>query len=285
MVAMETKGSSSMNISVESLGFSYPNGKRVFKSLTFQITKGRVLSILGPNGAGKSTLLACIARLLMPIRGDILFDGRSYLSMRQREIACAVGLVPQDIVPSFHYSVLDYVVTGCAPRMGLFQKPKAEEYEIAWTAIRRMRLEHIAEQSIMKISGGERQQVAIARVLAQRPSVILLDEPTSHLDIGNQMKVLSMLRELADDGYGVVMTTHNPDHVFLLDDEVAVLDRNGNLIFGNSHDIVNEELLSELYGTSLRVLDLDEIKRRVCIAEGLGENGQITKESDASEEM
>lgn len=264
-----------MNISVESLGFSYPNGKRVFERLTFQITPGRILSILGPNGAGKSTLLACIARLYRPNTGDVLFDGKSYRFMKQQEIACAVGLVPQGITPFFHYRVLDYVVTGCAPRMGLFQKPKSAEYEVAWKAIQTMKLEHIAEQSVMKISGGERQQVAIARVIAQKPSVILLDEPTSHLDIGNQMKVLNMLRRLADDGYGVVMTTHNPDHALLLDDEVAVLDRSGNLTFGMSQDILDEELLSGLYGTSLRMFDIHELGRRVCVAESIDEKEEF----------
>jgi iron complex transport system ATP-binding protein len=111
---------------------------------------------------------------------------------------------------------------------------------VAWKAIQTMGLEHIAEQSITKISGGERQQVAIARVIAQKPSVILLDEPTSHLDFGNQMKVLKMLRRMADDGYGVVMTTHNPDHVLLLDDQVAVLDQGGKLTFGMGRENMTE---------------------------------------------
>jgi iron complex transport system ATP-binding protein len=132
----------------------------------------------------------------------VLFNGKSYRQMQQREIACAVGLVPQNIIPSFHYSVLD--------------------------------------------------------------------EPTSHLDIGNQMKVLNMLRKLADDGYGVVMTTHNPDHVLLLDEEVAVLDRSGNLTFGMSRDILDEELLSEFYGTSSRMFDIHELGRKVCVAESMG---------------
>jgi iron complex transport system ATP-binding protein len=267
---METKDECDMNIAVRDLGFSYPNGKRVFEHLTFDITQGRILSILGPNGAGKSTLLGCIARLYIPDRGDVLFDGKSYRRMQQQEIACAIGFVPQHIIPSFDYRVLDYVVTGCAPRMGAFQKPKAAEYEVAWKAIQTMGLEHIAEQSITKISGGERQQVAIARVIVQKPSVILLDEPTSHLDFGNQMKVLKMLRRMADDGYGVVMTTHNPDHVLLLDDQVAVLDQGGKLTFGMGREILNEEFLSNLYGTKLRLFDIDELGRRVCVAQGIG---------------
>ena len=121
--------------SCANLGFTYPNGKKVFEHINFEITQGKILSILGPNGAGKSTLLGCIAGLNPPSRGDILLNGKSIHRMQQREIACMVGFVPQNITPSFNYSVLDYVVTGCAPRMGVFQKPKAAEYEVAWQAI------------------------------------------------------------------------------------------------------------------------------------------------------
>lgn len=213
--------------------------------------------------------LGCITRLNMPTRGDVLFNGKSYLKMQQKEIACAVGFVPQNIIPSFSFTVLDYIVTSCAPRMGVFQKPKDAECQAAWEAIESMGLQHIAEQSYQKISGGERQQVAIARVLAQKPDIILLDEPTSHLDFGNQMKVLHMVRQLADDGYGVVMTTHNPDHVLMLDDQVAALDRKGNLTFGRSREILNEEFLSGLYDTSLRLFDIDALERRVCVAQGI----------------
>ncbi|AOY76280.1 ABC transporter ATP-binding protein [Clostridium formicaceticum] len=258
-----------MNIAVRNLGFSYPNGKEVFRELNFDITQGRILSILGPNGAGNSTLLGCIAGLYTPKTGDILLEGKSYRRMSQREIACAIGFVPQNIIPSFNYSVLDYIVTGCAPHMGVFQKPKAAEYERAWKAIQAMGLEHIAEQSFMKISGGERQQVAIARVMVQKPSIILLDEPTSHLDFGNQMKVLEMVQRLRAEGYGIVMTTHNPDHVLLLDDQVTVLDRNGKLTFGMSQEILDEAFLFNLYGRKLRLFQIDELGRRVCVPQGI----------------
>lgn len=269
MASLETEDEHTMKISIKNLEFSYTNRKPILKKLSFSIRQGRILSILGPNGAGKSTLLACIARILLPTGGDVLFDGMSYTKMSYKEIACAIGFVPQHIIPSFNYSVLDYVVTGCAPHMKLFQKPKAAEYERAWNAIEAMGIEHIAQQSFMKISGGERQQAAITRVITQKPAVILLDEPTSHLDFGNQMKVLKMLKFLVGEGFGVVMTTHNPDHALLLDEEVAVLDEEGNLVFGMSREILNERLLSKLYGTNLRLFTIGELGRKVCVAQGL----------------
>ena len=259
-----------MNIAVRNLGFSYPNGKNVLKNLTFDIAGGSILSILGPNGAGKSTLLNCLARLCIPTIGDVLFNGKSYRRMSQREIACAIGYVPQSINPAFHYSVLEYIVTGCAPRMGAFQKPRQAKYDVARATIEGMGLEHIAEQSILRISGGERQQVSIARVLAQKPAVILLDEPTAHLDFGNQVKVLKILRRLAREGYGIVMTTHNPDHVLLLEDHVAVLDQGGNLTYGLSQDILTEAFLLSVYDTKLRLIHIDELGRKVCVAQDAG---------------
>jgi len=268
---METKDECVLKIAARDLSFSYPNGKQVFERLTFDIPEGRVLSVLGPNGSGKSTLLSCLARLLVPKSGDVLFDGKSYRRMSPREIARSIGFVPQDIIPSFDYTVIDYVVTGCAPRMGVFQKPKADEYEAAWDAIETMKLEHLAEKSFMRISSGERQQVAIARVIAQDPSVILLDEPTAHLDLGNQMKVLEMLSQLASRGYGIVMSTHNPDHVLLLDDLVAVIDGRGDFTLGTAREVLDEEFLHNLYGTRLRLFDIDSLGRRICVAQGLVE--------------
>lgn len=258
-----------MKIAADKIGFTYPNGKEVFKQLSFCIEQGQIVCVLGPNGSGKSTLLNCLAGLLEPAQGEVLINGISSRSLKRVEIAQAVGMVPQNIVPYFHFRVIDYVVTGCAPRMGAFQKPKAAEYDLAWRAIQRMRIEHIAEQSFMNISGGERQQVAIARVIAQAPAFILLDEPTSHLDLGNQMKVLEMLRDMAEGGFGIVMSTHNPDHVLMLDAQVAVINSGGQLVFGPGRDIITEPLLDSLYAAGLHILEVDSIGRKVCVPRGI----------------
>lgn len=258
-----------MNIEVKDLSFTYPNGKEVFQNLCLNIEQGQIVSILGPNGSGKSTLLNCLAGLYEPTKGEVLINGKNSLTMKRAEVARVIGLVPQNIIPSFHFRVVDYVVTGCAPRMGAFQKPKAAEYELAWRAIQTMQIEHLAEQSFVNISGGERQQVAIARVIAQSPAFILLDEPTSHLDLGNQMKVLNMLRDMAVRGLGVVMTTHNPDQVLMLDDQVAVMDSSGQFIFGPGREILNEPLLDKLYATELHIFEVDSIGRKVCVPRGI----------------
>ena len=256
------------NICLEARGISYayPGGKPVFRDISLAIHPGEVVCILGPNGAGKTTMLNCLANLNPVSDGGIYINGQNISTLSAKEVARSVGYVPQMILPSFDFSVLDYVVTGCAPRMGTFEKPKAEHYEAAMEAIRDMGIEYLTEKSYMHISGGERQQVAIARALAQKPQFILMDEPTAHLDYGNQIKVLITIRRLVSQGFGVLLTTHNPDYGLLLGDKIAVLGRDRKLQFGQADDILTEELLTSLYRTPLKLIDEDLVQRKVCIA-------------------
>lgn len=253
-------------LAARNLSFAYPGGENVFENISFSMEEGEVVCILGPNGAGKTTLLNCLANLRPAGGGDILLNGQEIGKMSPREVARYVGYVPQMILPSFDFAVIDYVVTGCAPRMGTLEKPKKEHYDIAMQAIRDMDIEYLAEKSYMHISGGERQQVAIARTLAQSPRFILMDEPTAHLDYGNQIKVLKTIRRLSEQGFGVLLTTHNPDYGLLLGGRIAVLDKSGTLRCGSGEEILTEEILAELYKTPLRLLDEPEVRRKVCIA-------------------
>ena len=252
-----------MSVNVKNLTFYYGN-KKILNDVSLTVNSNEVLTILGPNGAGKTTLLNIIAGLTDYKFGEILLDGKQQKNIPIRLLSRLIGYVPQSIVSTFDFSVLDYVVTGCAPMIGTFQKPSEQHFETARRAIAQMGIEHLQEKSYCRISGGERQQVSIARVIAQKPSYILMDEPTSHLDYGNQIRVLKMIKELAENGFGVVFTTHNPDHVLLLNHKVAVLDKNGSLCFGKPEDVINEDYLSLLYGTKLCVTEENEKQRSVC---------------------
>ena len=203
------------------------------------------------------------------VASHITYDGKSFKGFNPGQMALLIGYVPQIIIPAFDYSVIDYVVTGCAPQIGTFSRPKQKHYDIAMRSIRDLGIEHLSEKSYKQISGGERQQASIARVLAQSPSYILMDEPTSNLDYGNQVRVLNTIKRLAHDGFGVVFTTHNPDHALLIGGKTAILNRQGVLVSGDSSELVNETILSELYGVSLHVTNLDETGRKVCFAPGL----------------
>lgn len=255
-----------MQIKIEQIVFSYDGFNEIFKNISFNINSGEIISILGPNGIGKTTLLSCLARIRIPSSGRIFLNGQDMKTMEHRNIARFMGYVPQTIIPSFDYSVLDYVVTGLAPWLGIFEKPKEEHYELARNSLRKMGIEYLKDKPYSKISAGELQQVSIARVITQKVKIVLMDEPTAHLDFGNQLKVLTIIKDMAEQGYGVVLTTHNPDQVFLLKSKVAVFDRDRQFRFGNWNEILSDDLLKTIYGVDIKICDVEKVERKVCIA-------------------
>ncbi len=254
-----------MILEVQGLKFSYDKKRTIFHDVDFSLDKGEVLSILGTNGAGKSTLLNCIAGLLRPGAGEILLNGRSTKTMNMREVAKVIGYVPQINVPTYAFTVRDFTVMGRSPYIGAFGNPSKEDYAIADAALERMNIYHLRDKFYTEISGGERQQVMIARALTQQPQIILLDEPTAHLDYGNQFRVVQMISQLADEGYALIMTTHNPDHAIILNGKVAILDRNGVLGVGLASDSLNGETLSRLYGLEIKTVYDADAKRNICV--------------------
>ena len=251
---------------VKNLCFAYsPSSKQVLNGVSFTLDEGEVLSILGPNGAGKSTLLNCLARLLTPQKGSITLCGKDISSLSFRDIAKQIGYVPQNHVPAFPYTVLNYVAMGRAHRIGLLSRPREDDLQSSLEALRTLGIEYLADKHYTEISGGERQQATIARVLVQDPKAILFDEPTAHLDYGNQLRILRLIREMTQRGYAVIITTHNPDHALLLGGQAAILDRSGQLEFGAAKDIITEEKLSKVYETELYLLDIEKLGRTACV--------------------
>lgn len=252
------------------LTFSYPGYERkVLDDASLVLNRGEVLCILGPNGAGKTTLLNCMAGLLVPQSGEIRLCGRDIRSMRAKEIAALAGYVPQLHTPAFDYRVLDFVLMGKAPDTGMFSRPGRSEEQQCMDVLESMGLGHLAGKSYLDISGGERQQLLIARAIVQEPEVVLFDEPTAHLDYGNQHRVLRRIKQMASEGYSVVITTHNPDHALLLGDKAAVVSRDGKITQGESGEILTEDVLSEVYGMDIRIRYLEELGRTACLVPGL----------------
>ncbi len=251
---------------VKNISFSYDGIHTVFRDLSFSVGAGEIITLLGPNGAGKTTLLNCIANLDQPLTGEVLLEGQNMHKLPPRLVAQKVAFVPQFIIPSFSYEVLSYVVTGCAPRIGTFEKPRGEHYDLARVSLERMGISHLASKYYTELSGGERQQVSIARAIAQRPKIIVMDEPTAHLDYGNQIKVLRMIEGLAEEGYTAVTTSHNPDHALMLGGKIGALTLNGEFYFGSSTEILTAKFLSSLYGIELYLQDMPAMGRQVCMA-------------------
>jgi iron complex transport system ATP-binding protein len=254
-----------MLLDVRCASFRYGDGRYFFKDVSFSLEPGRILSIIGPNGAGKSTLLNCVSGILKLDEGNIFLKGENQRTMKSRDIAKIIGYVPQSHTPVYGYTVRDFVVMGRAPYIGIFASPGKREYEIAEGAMVTMGISHLADRPYTEISGGERQQVSIARVIAQQPKIIMMDEPTSSLDYGNQMLVVKMIRRLAAEGYTVIMTTHTPDHAIMLDDTVALLDRDGKMHIGNTNEIMREDILKKVYRTDLKLVYVEQAGRMVCI--------------------
>lgn len=270
MAFVQAKEQTQMIYEINNLTFTYPGTeRRVLDRASLSLKKGEILCILGPNGAGKTTLLNCMAGLLASQEGEIRLCGRDIRQMSGKETAALVGYVPQVHTPAFDYTVADFVLMGSAPRVGMFAKPGETETIRAKEAMKQMGILHLADRSYMEISGGERQQALIARAIVQEPEVILFDEPTAHLDYGNQHRVLKMIKEMSRQGFSIVITTHNPDHALLLDDHAAIVKKTGTIISGKSSEIITEKTLCEVYGIDLKLIYVEQLHRTTCLAPGI----------------
>ena len=254
-----------MILEARNLSFRYHNSRMIFSDVNFDIAPGEVLSIIGINGAGKSTLLNCLAGLFGLKTGEIFLESKPMKNMNRTEIAKIVGYVPQTHNAIYPFTVLEFVVMGRTPHIGFLSSPSKEDYKIADDALEKMRISHLRDKAYTEISGGERQLALIARVIAQQPKLILLDEPTSHLDFGNQYRAVGLIKELSDMGFAVIMTTHMPDHAIILDGKVGVLDRNGKLAVGAVNEIMTDKNLSDLYGINVKTKFIKEADRSVCV--------------------
>lgn len=256
-----------MILEVKELGYKYPKAKeKTISNISFSLDKGQIMCILGPNGSGKTTLLNCLANLITPTSGSIKIAGQSIRNMRKKDAAKEIGYVPQFHNAVYAYTVREFVTMGRTPYLDILGTPKKKDIEIADEAIRKMNISHLANKQYTRLSGGERQQTMIARVLVQNPKIIMLDEPTNHLDYGNQVRALKMIKELSNQGYTIIMTTHNPDHALMLEDKAAIVNYGNEFLFGDSKDILTETNLSKIYDLDIEMVYIKEKNKKVCIA-------------------
>lgn len=248
---------------VKHVSFSY-GGEEIFSDISFSIDRGDVLCILGPNGTGKTTLIKCLNGLHDIDSGEILINGKNIKKLSFKEISKHVGYIPQSHVPSFPFKVFDVVIMGRAPYLNLGESPKENDKEIALNALKTLGIEHLKDKEYTNLSGGERQLVFLARVLCQQPDILILDEPTSHLDFGNQIKLLEIIDNLASSGLSIIMSSHFPDHAFLSSTKVAILKNKQFIDFGTPNDVVTEENLKRAYSIDVKLIELDD-ERKVCV--------------------
>lgn len=240
---------------IEVRGAAFRFGEReIFSGLDLDVLRGETLSILGPNGCGKSTLLRCIGGALTLNEGMVRLGGADISSLDVTARARRIGFLFQEHVPSFAFPVLDVVSMGRAPHLGLFGTPSSRDIALAEQALDRVGLLHLKDRPYTEVSGGERQLVLLARTLAQQPEVILLDEPTSHLDFKNQVLCLRTIAALAAEGVSMVMTTHDPNHALLFAGRVAMMAASGHIITGVPSEIISDATLTATYGIDVTVV-------------------------------
>ena len=256
-----------MNLTVCNAGFRYNSDRASgFRHVSFSLEDGEVMSILGPNGCGKTTLLKCLNRLIKLGTGSVAVNSRDLSRFPRAEIARHIGYVPQLHQPAFPFSVLDAVLVGRAPHLGLLASPKREDIKIAEESLETMGVYHLRDKPYTQLSGGERQLVIFARVLAQHPSLLLLDEPTSHLDFGNQIRLLRIVESLAATGLPIIMTSHFPDHAFLVSSKVALMKRGEFIDTGTPDAVITDSNLEQVYDIRVKVINVDSgVNRKVCV--------------------
>ena len=239
-----------MKMEVKDLACGWEQDKPVQRYASFTVQSGEVCCILGPNGCGKTTMLKTLMGLLPRLGGSVTIDGRDVRKMSPKERSQAMAYVSQGHNPPFTYKVRDVVLLGRTGRLGLGQ-PSARDLQIVDNALADMGVLDLADRIYTDISGGELQLVMIARALTQQPQMLVLDEPTAALDYGNAMRVIGKIRELAERGYAVIMTTHSPDHAFMLDSNVVLLQRNKPMQFGRAVDVITEKNMRDAYGVEV----------------------------------
>jgi iron complex transport system ATP-binding protein len=251
-----------VNLEVRDLSFSY-GSTPILRDINFTLQGGELLGLLGPNGAGKSTLFRCILALEKQYTGKALLDGRDITAIKSAELAKIAAYVPQVHYPSFNYSVMDMVLMGAAAQGKDWALPNAAQKRAAGEALERLGMAKFRDRGFRQLSGGEQQLTLIARALAQQAKLLVMDEPTANLDYGNQIRVLSQVKQLSRQGYGIILSAHNPDHVFLFADRVLALHNNRIVASGVPAEALTEELITTLYGVPVRI-SRDELGTPHC---------------------
>lgn len=243
-----------MKVSIEHVTAGY-HKRTVLFDVSLAIDSGEVLCLLGANGSGKTTLFKTVMGLLRPFTGKVCVDGQDIASWPRKRLAETFGYVPQAHTPPFAYCVRDVVLMARSVHTGPFSSPGSHDVRIAEQAMERLNILRLADEHYTELSGGERQLVLIARALAQQARVLVLDEPTANLDFGNQVRVLHHLRQLAQAGLGLLVTTHSPDFAFLAASRVALMKQGRIMTVDTPHAALTPVTLQQAYGTPLRIVD------------------------------
>jgi len=221
--------------------------------LSLAVASGELVGVVGPNGSGKSTLLRALSRVLPPQGGQVLLDGQDLYRLHARQVARQVAVVGQEPPAGFDWSVLEVVLMGRSPHLGRFGQEHRRDLEIACQALELTSALHLAYRPLSEISGGERQRALVARALAQQPALLLLDEPTAHLDLNHQLEMMSLLVRLRDQGLGVLAVLHDLNLAAAYCDRVALLHAGRLLAQGTPAQVITAAHVRRAYSMEVLV--------------------------------
>jgi len=233
-----------MILSVDGISFRY-NSHPVLQEVTFELPSGQILGVLGVNGAGKSTLLKCINKVLLPHSGSVLLDGTNLLRLSGAAVARRIGYVPQRYTED-QVTVFDAVLLGRKPHIKWAATER--DFRVVERLLKLMGLEACALRPVSTLSGGEAQKVVIARALAQEPKALLLDEPTSSLDLRNQLEVMNLVTNVVrSEGVSAVIAIHDLNLALRFVDRFLIL-KNGSIHATGLKEALTPEVIEEVYG-------------------------------------
>jgi iron complex transport system ATP-binding protein len=240
-----------MKLEIKGVQFSY-GSMPALESISLGVEAGEVLSLVGPNGSGKTTLLKCINRILKPKRGTILVEGRDVSKVELKDLAHCLGYVPQSAPSSFPLTVYDTVLLGRKPHVNW--KLGEKDKEIAFGVLRLMKLDDMALRLFNELSGGEKQKVLMARAFSQEPQVLLLDEPTSNLDLRHQLEVLGLIVDMVRErGLSAVMAMHDLNLASRFSTKIVMLKQGKIYAAGEPREILNSDNIKEVYGVETTI--------------------------------
>ena len=244
-----------MQLKIDNLVFSY-TGVPVLDDITLDLSGSKFVSIMGPNGVGKSTLIHCINKILTPTSGTVMIDGTEVKDISLKEMAKIIGYVPYSSSDTFPLTVVDTVLMGRHP----YSKWNTldRDLDIVYDTLERLGISHLAMRSFNELSAGQHQKVMLARGLVQEPRILLLDEPTSNLDIRHQLEVTKMLRDLSrEKEMLVIFISHDINIAAKYSDEVIMMRKGGIYAVGTPNEVITADNLREVYGVESCIVDDD----------------------------
>lgn len=243
-----------MLLGAKNISYAYLPGKTVLHDVSLELESGETLYVLGKNGCGKTTLLSCLAGLLKPNAGRVFLEGTLIEDYSAAERAKRIGLIPQMHTPAFAYSVRQMVMMGRAPHLPWLGSPTEKDHLIVEEALEQVGLLELQDRAYTEVSGGEQQLVLIARGLAQKCPVLLMDEPSAHLDLSNQHRVMEIVHQLGQQGLSFIISSHEPNHALAYADNVLLLSGGWVTEVGTPQEVLTEPLLSSVYDIQTEVI-------------------------------